>query len=412
MRPLPVLIAALLLVIPLATPVAGYTAPVSMQTADGSDQLPQITAVDNTTNHLSVPENEVESTAYNQSTLDVGVAVAAGSRELRGSHAVSNFEQQFFRRDSDAARDQLVDETLADIEAQRIQLERRNERAIQQYSDGQITAEEFLQRRALIDTASRELTDRIDRIRTAAGTAPDYSLSQEQRFHLENNRGTLKTYRGPISRSITAETAGTAETNTVYLEASSSGFMLSTVIDSQYTRETYLGDERQVTAVDQFADTDDPLGAVNTRAESLYPWLYSEQYPSVQAYGSTSIYQIQADHSNGELTAYFDGGTTDVFYETQHLELTTVERSEVESQMNQSTRVRVQRSFDSGPLLLSVTDNETKIPVDASVSINGKRVGTTGSDGILWSVEPRGDYTVTVTTQDGERVTVPVSGSE
>jgi len=409
MRPLPAVGVILLMVVSVAAPVTGAASPA--QTADGSDQLPQITAVDNTTNHLAIPASDVRSTTYNRSSIDVGVAVAAGSSDLRSDYATTTFERQFFQQDSDAARDRLVDETLTDIESQRTSLERRNQAAIQQYASGVITATEFLRQRALIDAESRQLATRLDRIRATAGTAPDYSLSPAQRFRLENSRGVLKTYRGPISQRISHETAGTVEPNAVYVEASSEGYMLSTVADGQYTRETYLGQDREQTAVDQFAQTNDSLGAVNTRAETLYPWLYSEQYPSVQTYGRSAIYQIQADHSNGQLTAYLDGGTTNVFYETQTLELTTVDRSEVAAGVNQSVRVRVQQSFESGPLLITATDNSTGSPTDATVRINGKRIGTTGTDGTLWTVEPRGEYTVTATTQDGEQVRVPVRGS-
>jgi hypothetical protein len=393
----------------VAAPAAGFAPPA--QTADGRDQVPQSPVVANTTNHLAIPASEVQSTTYNRSSLDVGVAVATGSRELRSDYATTTFERQFFQQDSEAARDRLVDETLDDIETRRTSLEQRNQRAIRQYANGAITATDFLRQRALIDTESRQLTSRLERVRTAAGTAPGYSLSQDQRFRLENNRGVLKTYRGPISQRVSAETAGAAEPNAIYVEASSEGYMLSTIVDNQYTRETYLGSERDSSATDQFAQTDDSLGAVNTRAGNLYPWLYSEQYPSVQAYGRSAIYQIQANHPNGQLTAYLDGGTTNVFFETQTLELTTVDRSEVATNVNQSVRVRVQESFESGPLLVTVTDNRTSSTKDATVRISGKRIGTTGPDGALWTVEPRGDYTVTVTTQDGETVRVPVRGS-
>ncbi|WP_137682965.1 DUF7094 domain-containing protein [Haloarcula mannanilytica] len=409
MRPLPAVGVILLVVASVAAPAAGFDTP--SQTADGSDQLPQITVVDNTTNHLSIPASEVQSTTYNRSSLDVGVAVAAGSRELRNDYAATNFEQRFFQRDSEAARDRLVDETLDDIEARQTSLERRNQRAIRQYADGIITATEFLRQRALVDAESRQLGTRLERIRTAAGTAPGYSLSQDQRFRLENNRGVLETYRGPISQRVSAEIAGATEPNAVYLEASSEGYMLSTVADNQYTRETYLGTERDRDATDQFAQTDDSLNAVNTRAGELYPWLYSEQYPAVQTYGRSAIYEIQANHPNGQLTAYLDGGTTNVFFETQHLELTTISRSEVVTNVNQSARIRIQRSFESGPLLVTVTDNSTDSTANATVRINGKRIGTTGPDGALWTVEPRGEYTVTATTQDGERVRVLIGRS-
>lgn len=411
MRPLLAPLVALFLVVPLAAPAAGYAAVPDSPAQTAGESLPQITVVDNTTNHLSIPDSDVSAATYNRTSLDVGIAVATGSRELRSRYAVSKFEQEFFRRDADTARDQLITTTLGDIETRVDRLERRHELATQRYASGALTAQEFLRQRALIDTQSRELTHRLERIRTAAGTAPDYSLSQAQRFRLENNRGVLKTFRGPISRQVATEAAGRSDPTTVYIQASSTGYMLSTVVDGQYTRETYLGSERRPASSDQFADTPDPLGAVNSRAEGLYPWLYSEQYPAVQTYGRTAIYQLQADHPNGQLTAFLDGGTANVFFEYQSTKLSTVERSTVATATNQSTRLQIDQSYESGPLLIAVSDNATAAPVEGTIAINGQRVGTTGTDGALWSIEPQGDYTVTVTTQDGERVSVRVENA-
>ena len=70
-------------------------------------------------------------------------------------------------------------------------------------------------------------------------------------------------------------------------------------------------------------------------------------------------------------------------------------------------RVTVQRSTETGPLLVTASDSDTDATVDGTVAIDGQRVGETGSDGALWTVEPGGDYTLTVTS-DGRRTTVTV----
>ena len=45
-----------------------------------------------------------------------------------------------------------------------------------------------------------------------------------------------------------------------------------------------------------------------------------------------------------------------------------------------------------------------------TVRINSQPVGATGSDGVLWTVEPRGTYTVTVEMDAGNiSVVVPAS---
>lgn len=408
MRPLLVLLVALLAVGAATVPVSGFAADAPSQTAPDTGDSPRITFVANTTNHLSIPDDAVRTSGYDRPSLDVGVAVATGSRRMHRRHTAVAFEGEFFQLDTDRARNRLLDRVLSGIESRESALNRRNERTIRRYANGEISTAEFLRTRALIDAESRQLTAQLERIRKAEQTTPDYSLSEAQRFRIEDIRGVLKTYRGPISHRLTAGTTGEAVPQTVYLQTSSDGYMLASVRGQEYTRETYLGSEREPTLVDQFAKDGSRLRAANDRAEDLYPWLYSEQLPGVQTYGRTGIYQIRADHPNGRLTAYLDGGTTNVFFETQEIELSTVRTNTVATRTNDSVRVRVSRSYGTGPLLVVASDNATGVPVRSTVAINGQPVGSTGSDGTLWSVEPREAYTVTVTTADGDRVTVPV----
>jgi len=69
--------------------------------------------------------------------------------------------------------------------------------------------------------------------------------------------------------------------------------------------------------------------------------------------------------------------------------------------------VTLRRSSETGPMRVSATDTETGASVDGRVTIDGQRVGSTGSDGALWTVEPRSGYEVTVET-NATRTTVSV----
>ena len=61
-------------------------------------------------------------------------------------------------------------------------------------------------------------------------------------------------------------------------------------------------------------------------------------------------------------------------------------------------------------MLVTASDNETDATVDGRVTIDGQPVGSTGSNGALWIVEPSGSYTVNVTSDEGRTtVTVPAS---
>jgi hypothetical protein len=58
---------------------------------------------------------------------------------------------------------------------------------------------------------------------------------------------------------------------------------------------------------------------------------------------------------------------------------------------------------------LSVTNNATDTPVNATVAINGEVVGSTGDDGRLWTLAPRRDIRISVTTDSGRSVSERLS---
>ncbi|MFC7026486.1 hypothetical protein ACFQH8_01015 [Halomicroarcula sp. GCM10025710] len=97
MRPSPALLVAIFVVV-AALPVA--TTAVAAQ--DGGPY--QITSINGTTNQLSVPESELQTAAYESPGVDVGTAVAAGSRRLHQEHETGAFEERFIRANSAEAR--------------------------------------------------------------------------------------------------------------------------------------------------------------------------------------------------------------------------------------------------------------------------------------------------------------------
>jgi hypothetical protein len=60
----------------------------------------------------------------------------------------------------------------------------------------------------------------------------------------------------------------------------------------------------------------------------------------------------------------------------------------------------VNRTHAGGPLAVRVQSNATADPVGATIVVDGEPVGTTGSDGRLWTLAPRETFTVTASTGD------------
>jgi len=416
MRPLHALLVALLFVTAAAHPVAGtYSTPERTETT--ATPLPDVVTVENTASQLSLPADEVRRTGYNSTGVDVGSATEAWSAQHQHRQDALAFEERFRRSGGREARTRLVTNRLAAIEAQEEALDERQDRAIARYARGEISAASFLRTRLVVNAEANELLETLDRVQSAPDTAPDYSLNESTTSRLRDVEGELRTLTGPVGNQLqSGET--TATDRRFYVEASENGYMLATVTDDDYVRETRLDGARDATAYDRFLseavnDGDpetDRLNIADNRAASLYPWLYEQQRPSFTYYGMSGIYKLTADHPDGELTAYLDGGTTEVFYEEQFRDLSDVRTTATASNVDGTLAVTVRQSGETGPLLVTASNNETSASVDGTVTIDGQPVGTTGSDGVLWTIEPRGGYTVTVSSDSGDTsVVVPAS---
>jgi len=409
MRPPFAPLVALLLVGAAIAPVAGLA---GQSTADETASL-QITPVTGTTNHLSLPAASVRNTEFDSGGVDVGTAVAAGSTRYHERHAAAAFERRFRAADSDAERTQLIRDRLSAIEANHGGLEDQQREAINRYAAGEISVTQFLRVRALVDAESRELAATLSRLTALANTEPDYSISTGMTTRIRNLDGALQTLQGPVGQRLGATVTGAAETNSVYVEIADNGYMIATIDGDQYVRETRLNGERDVTRTDQFVDAaaSEPtlgrLDVADSRASELYTWLYDRQRPSFTFYGTSGIYELSANHPDGRLTAYLDGGTTNVFHEQQNRRLSNVRTNDTATASNGTLRVTVRHSVETTPMLVSASNTDSGDPVGGTVRVNGQPVGETDRSGSVWLIEPRDDYTVSVTA-DNTTTTVDV----
>ncbi|WP_226022748.1 DUF7094 domain-containing protein [Halomicrobium salinisoli] len=403
MRPSMVHATALLLV------AAAVTAPVGAATAEeqriGPGHPHEVAAVEGFSNYLTIPADEVRSSTTTRTGIDLSTAAAADGAQLDARYDRLAFRQAFREADSDEERVQAVREVIGAAERRHVALQQRRSEAMGAHSNGTIPTDQFVRTMAHVDASARDLRRTVravdDRV-ASSGLSLPAGLDNRMRTLSEE----LVVMSGPVGQRLTDASTGTSGISSVYVESSLTGYTMAVIDGNTYHRETYLGSERNTSAPDQFRESDQyVVDAANERGRELYPWVRNETNPFGRGLGGTSIYLFRGDYDGGQLRAYLDGGTTDVFREHQHQRVDDVPVSETLRFENQSVDVEVERTYQTGPMRVNVTDARTGEPVDGTVRINGDPVGHTGSDGELWTVEPRAGVPVTVVTDDGRSVT-------
>ena len=403
MRPVTVPIFALLLVVLSLPAVSAGPLPAVQESSSAQfdDPSPVMAPVENFANYVTISDENVSSTAHGTVSVDVAGAVASDASSLRGGYRTTAFEDAFYGSQSTSERDDLIATEVGRAERQTDELRRERTDAIQAYAAGSMSTASFVRRMALLDAEANRLAATISRVKDVA-RASSYSLPRDIDTRIENVRGELETLRGPVAQRAGAAVAGDRPIESVYVENSESGYTLAMVDGDSYYRETYLAEERRPEATDQFRESDLYLvNAANRRGIELYPWVTNDTSPSGQALGETGIYRFRAEYTSGDLTAYLDGGTTNVFREHQRQSVSAVPVTDTITERNDSVELRINRTYETGPMNVQIVDNETGEPVAGTVHVDETRVGSTGADGSLWLVEPRPGVPMTVQTDDG-----------
>jgi len=110
-------------------------------------------------------------------------------------------------------------------------------------------------------------------------------------------------------------------------------------------------------------------------------------------------------HTQGLLRVHLDSGTTDVFRETQELELARLPIETAGSWSGESATVELNVTPRVGPIQFNVSETETGTPLDATILVDGEPVTRTGDDGAAWIVRPVTESEIAVAV-DGETISV------
>ena len=361
--------------------------------------------VDNTSNYFGPNASDIDRSGEGTTSLDVGAAVSANGGQVRSTYSRDTLRGEYRSADSEEERRAVVRNGTEQLAERVDTLERRERRAVEGYAGGEIAESGLLR---TLSTVGAEAGERAETAEWLNARANELGMDDES-DRLDSLRLRLVPLQGPVRDDVIEGLDGRTSTR-VYTEVARGGVVLSTVERQDgeyvYVREAYDPAIRDASGTDRYSGD---FAAVYDRLMEIYPWV-TETNPSIGGSGRVGsrgarLYSMSLVHDHGELRPYLDGGSGRVVKEIQRnrvdqLPTTAVNRTSESG----NVRVQVETTHAGGPLGVTVIEDLTGEPLDAAVTVNGDRVGSTGGER-LWTVAPRGEATVNATYQ-GERVTV------
>lgn len=396
MRKVPRGIVALATVVVLfglaAVSVAGVATDTQSQSTIETDE--------NSTNYLSptAPTGE----EYERVTMDASTAVAADVQEVHAAHDTETFERRL--QSADAEKRSAVAQAQLESSRDRLQrLDRRQATLFEAYSAGETSTPALLRELIALAAAIDAQSELIARAESDAD--PPTPL----RVEVETLEDAVSVDQ-PVTERVQESLVG-GEPTTVYLQRSDDGLVLGLIDDTDYYRQATLLSERDLDGTDQFGDDLSPGGysEAQQRMEELYPWAYN--LPNLQIGGDddlsvySGIYQLGLHHPHGELTAYFDGATTNVFHENQRLRLDVLPIDRTVSNTTESGTLTVETTRSTGAMRVTA-ESADGTAAEVPVRIGDQPVGTTDEEGTLWTVQPDDEFELEATMPDGTNVSV------
>jgi len=417
MRALPLFIAALLVT---ATVGAGAMVPVESDATSPSvtpsqpTPLQATTSGDRTTeaanatprNILPLRGARIDRSSLRRHHVDIGPAAGFETAAATDRLATGTIEQNL---SAGAVDDERLAASVDRAEATVERLRQREADAIDAFAAGDREPKAVLEELVLIGQTADRLRDRIDVIDARIETGDDDDGSQRALAdRLTAIDYELRMLDGPVRDYAADVFSGEQPAGRVSIQAGDGNFELTAIDDGEYIREAYRFDNR-ATGGEITAATAEEIAA------EQYPWFWERRSGgtwSIGGPGSLSLVSIDIDE--GSLRTFIDGTTEQRFVEHQRIALSEVIPVTRTTKRQDGLEVTVSRTYVGGPLDVRVVDADTGQPVAADVSLgqNGQEsvsVGSTNNGGTVWTLTPRGTFTLTVLAEDNSAAFVELT---
>ncbi|QSG09978.1 DUF7094 domain-containing protein [Halapricum desulfuricans] len=399
---------ALLLVISILT-VSGAAVGFA-QTADQHTQSLEssLAEANGTSNYGHVSDENLERAVLLQSGVDVTAATQIDNNRIGARLVTASFNSEYEDSHTASERTAAVRTAIQRLEKRSEQVNERQVAALKKYNRGDITPRQYVAVLARGDAAVRAIDSAATNIEDVGDSTFEYEIQPDLAERIDRLDAEASPISGPIRRDqFRAAIVGFDPSSSIYLETSNEIAVFAMIDDDRYIRSAFDSTGVDVDTQPQLQMTD----AID-HITRYYPWTLNtsnrDQAATFNTLWAGNVFSARVPHTQGELHTYVDASTGEVFKEYQIKHLSDLPVAQTYTNRTEKYVLTVNTTHDTGPLEVSLVRRTTGESATASIMIDGTTVGSTGSDGHLWTVDTRGPTTVRVTAADGATFTVEV----
>jgi len=342
-------------------------------------------------NTLALPTETIERSDLRHQYADLGPASEFDTGVTTDRLVTRSIVAELDAADSDDERLDRIDSELSELETAVIDLEDRQQEAIDAFNQETLEPREFVEELAVIHLKAATYRERMNTLEEYAETIDGDALSDDR---LQRTEYDLRMLESPLRAHAVSVLRGEQPANKIMIETSSDELALTAIEDETYIREVNRQGLRESGTPTLSADQPEEM------TQEQYPVLW-DRSTSWSSDGIDSVFMMSVNYPGGELRTFIDGVSEQTFIEHKQLPLDGVNTGETTNKLQDGLNVTVDQTYAGGPFRVTVTDAETDEPVEATVTVGqdgreSQPVGTVDEDGIVWAISPREPFTVTV----------------
>ncbi|ELZ37800.1 hypothetical protein C471_11881 [Halorubrum saccharovorum DSM 1137] len=358
---------------------------------DGVDRdRPQVDPENLTLRTLSSPVDVDTRFGSGTRGANLGPSVGFAVGETDAAMETAAVVQRIEAAETNAERQRRILAAINRVERDEVTLNSRQAEVFSAHATGELSNRELLDELVRIAATAREYDERLEELDALAQETDGFSAP----VRLDELQVALQVYEGPVRDYALSAARGELSPTEVYVESSERSIVLATIVDGEYVREVFRLDRW-----DRGGGSISNDEAINVTS-AAYPETASLREPD--AFGAGSVQRITIPHEFGILRTFVSGGTGQVFVEHQRIALATFPDSESVSVTGDGFNITVDRSYAGGPVTVTVRDEETGEPApDVTVTKSvgdgdSQAIGATDTDGVVRTLSPAESYRITV----------------